>query len=146
MTVRFLLYFIRPKPNQMKKLSFIIFSLVLLLSCEKNDNTCNCNDPLKDLSWLKDIQTSFTNCSCEMSIIQATYNNQTVNVTINSSETGTGSIIPNIDGSLVSWWKMEIPKRSVMPQLNYWTLTKVHTRPCSRQIWRRSMRLAGKTD
>jgi len=78
MTVRFLLYFIRPKPNQMKKLSFIIFSLVLLLSCEKNDNTCNCNDPLKDLSWLKGIQTSFTNCSCEMSIIQATYNNQTV--------------------------------------------------------------------
>ena len=62
----------------MKKLSLILVFLVLLLSCEKNDNTCNCNDPLRDLAWLKEVKTSLTNCSCEMSIIQATYNRQTV--------------------------------------------------------------------
>ena len=67
-----------PKPNQMKKLSFIFIVLIFLLSCEKNDNTCNCNDPLKDLAWLKELKNSLTNCSCEMSIIQATYNKQTV--------------------------------------------------------------------
>ena len=62
----------------MKKLSFIIVFLVLLLSCEKDHKTCNCNDPLKDLAWLQALKTSLTNCSCEMSIIQAAYNNQTV--------------------------------------------------------------------
>jgi hypothetical protein len=62
----------------MKKLSFIFIVLIFLLSCEKNDNTCNCNDPLKDLAWLKELKNSLTNCSCEMSIIQATYNKQTV--------------------------------------------------------------------
>jgi len=62
----------------MKKLSFIVVSLVLLLSCEKNDNTCNCKDPLNDLAWLQEVKVSLTNCFCEMSIIQATYNKQTV--------------------------------------------------------------------
>jgi hypothetical protein len=62
----------------MKRLSIIFVFLVLLLSCEKNDNTCNCNDPITDLAWLKELKNSFTNCFCEMSIIQATYNNQTV--------------------------------------------------------------------
>jgi hypothetical protein len=73
-----LLYLIGLKPNLMKKLSFILVLLVLLLSCEKKDNTCNCNDPLADLAWLKEVKNSLTNCSCEMSIIQATYNKQTV--------------------------------------------------------------------
>jgi hypothetical protein len=62
----------------MKKLSFLLVLMVLLLNCEKNDNTCNCNDPINDLAWLKDVKSSFTNCFCEMSIIQATYNKQTV--------------------------------------------------------------------
>jgi uncharacterized protein YcfL len=62
----------------MKKLSLIIITLILLIGCEKNDNTCNCNDPLKDLVWLKELKVSLTNCSCEMSIIQGTYNKQTV--------------------------------------------------------------------
>jgi hypothetical protein len=62
----------------MKKLIIIIGFLILLLSCEKNDKTCNCNDPLKDLVWLQELKTSLTNCTCEMSVIQATYNNQTV--------------------------------------------------------------------
>jgi hypothetical protein len=62
----------------MKKAGLVIVSLILLLSCEKYDNTCNCKDPLNDLAWLQEVKASFTNCSCEMSIIQATYNKQTV--------------------------------------------------------------------
>ena len=62
----------------MKKHIIIIGLLVLLLGCEKSVKTCNFNDPLKDLPWLQELKTSFTNCSCEMSIIQATYNKQTV--------------------------------------------------------------------
>jgi hypothetical protein len=72
------MHLIKPNHNQMKKLSFIIVLLIFLLSCEKDDNTCNSNDPLKDLAWLHELTTTFTNCSCEMSIIQATYNRQTV--------------------------------------------------------------------
>jgi hypothetical protein len=62
----------------MKRLSVIAGLLILLLSCEKKDNVCNCSDPLNDLSWLKELKTSLTNCTCEMSVIQATYNDQTV--------------------------------------------------------------------
>ncbi len=72
------MYLIKPNPDQMKKLSIIIGFLILLLSCEKSVSTCNFVDPLKDLAWLQEVKTSFTNCSCEMSIIQATYNKQTV--------------------------------------------------------------------
>lgn len=74
----FLRYPNRPKPNHVKTLSFILLFLVFLLSCEKKDNACDCNDPLTDLAWLKELKTSLTNCTCEMSIIQATYNKQTV--------------------------------------------------------------------
>ena len=62
----------------MKKFCFILVSLILLLSCEKSDNTCNCNNPIEDLTWLKEFKNSLTNCFCEMSIIQAAYNKQTV--------------------------------------------------------------------
>jgi hypothetical protein len=40
--------------------------------------TCECNDPLTDLSWLRQVKNSLTNCFCETSIIQASYNKQTV--------------------------------------------------------------------
>jgi hypothetical protein len=62
----------------MKKLSFILVFLVLLLSCEKKDKTCNCDNPTEELPWLKELKASFTNCSCQISIIQATYQKQTV--------------------------------------------------------------------
>ena len=62
----------------MKPLRIILVSLILLFSCEKNDNICNCNDPLNDLVWLKELKNSFTNCTCEMSVIQAYYKNQIV--------------------------------------------------------------------
>jgi len=51
---------------------------VLIVSCEKPDNTCNCDKPLEDLGWLKTLKNSITDCSLETSIIQATYEKQTV--------------------------------------------------------------------
>ena len=62
----------------MKKLFVIAGFIILFLGCEKKDNVCNCKDPLNDLSWLKELKSSLTECSCEISIIQATYNDQTV--------------------------------------------------------------------
>lgn len=48
------------------------------MSCEKQDNTCNCNDPLEDLAWLKELKSSYTNCACNVALVQARYNKQTV--------------------------------------------------------------------
>jgi hypothetical protein len=62
----------------MKKTSFIFLFIILFFSCEKYDNTCDCKDPLEDLAWLKELKNSMTNCSCRLSIIQATYHKQTV--------------------------------------------------------------------
>ena len=63
---------------KMKKATLLPFIICLIISCEKSDNTCNCKEPLDELSWLRDLKNSLTNCTCEMSIIQATYNRQTV--------------------------------------------------------------------
>jgi hypothetical protein len=62
----------------MKKSLLIFVFFILILSCEKSDKVCNCNNPIEDLQWLKELKASFTNCSCQISIIQATYNRQTV--------------------------------------------------------------------
>jgi hypothetical protein len=65
----------------MKKSCLILVIFILILSCEKVDKVnrvCNYNDPLEDLPWLKELKDSFTNCTCQISIIQATYSKQTV--------------------------------------------------------------------
>jgi len=62
----------------MKRLILIFVTFVLIMSCEKNDKTCNCNNPLEDLVWLKELKLSYTNCTCKTSIIQASYNGKTV--------------------------------------------------------------------
>jgi hypothetical protein len=59
----------------------ISLSLVFLLvsGCRKEiRQTCQTNDPLQELSWLREVKNSLGNCSCEKSIIQATYEGQTV--------------------------------------------------------------------
>jgi hypothetical protein len=61
-----------------KKTSLIFVTLIMILSCEKYDNTCNCDNPLEDIAWLKELKDSITNCTCEISIIQAAYEKQTV--------------------------------------------------------------------
>jgi hypothetical protein len=62
----------------MEKKLLLLLVLALVMSCEKPDNTCNCDNPLEDLQWLKDLKSSFTDCTCQISIIQATYNKETV--------------------------------------------------------------------
>lgn len=62
----------------MKKSIAIFLFIFLLIGCEKYDNTCDCKNPLEDIGWLKDLKGSLTNCSCRVSIFQATYHNQTV--------------------------------------------------------------------
>ncbi len=62
----------------MKKASLLFLIIILITGCEKYDNTCNCKNPLEDIAWLKELKNSMTNCYCETSIIQATYNKQTV--------------------------------------------------------------------
>jgi hypothetical protein len=62
----------------MKKFTLIITTTILMLSCEKHDKPCNCSNPLEELGWLRELQSSFTNCSCGRAIIQAKYNNETV--------------------------------------------------------------------
>jgi hypothetical protein len=78
----FCLTYNKPNPATMKK-SFLIFAIfILILSCEKVDKVCNCTNPLEDLSWLKETKSSFSNCTCQISIIQATYIKQAVFYTI----------------------------------------------------------------
>ena len=66
----------------MKKISLFIWVILFLVSCAKDENSnkkiCDFTDPIEQLSWLKEIKNSMTNCSCEMSIMQATYENQTI--------------------------------------------------------------------
>lgn len=62
----------------MKKIILIILSAILIISCEKYNNTCGCDDPLEDIAWLRDLKSSITDCYCEISIFQASFNKQTV--------------------------------------------------------------------
>lgn len=66
----------------MKKIILIVTIGLLILSCDKIDkpakNECVLDNPIEDFAWLKAMKTNLTNCSCEISIIQGTYNNQTV--------------------------------------------------------------------
>jgi hypothetical protein len=61
----------------MKNATLIFAIFILLLSCEKTDKICNCNNPIEDLPWLKQLKSSFTNCTCQISVFQAAYKKQT---------------------------------------------------------------------
>jgi hypothetical protein len=57
-------------------------ALLALISCTDDDRknglqTCNF-DSIESHPWLIELKNSMTNCSCELSIIQGTYRNQTV--------------------------------------------------------------------
>lgn len=63
----------------MKKNFIVLFAaLMLMMSCEKKGNECNCNNTIEDIAWLRDLKSSLTDCTCEVTIFQATYNNETV--------------------------------------------------------------------
>ena len=65
----------------MKRLAIIVVALLLFISCSKENDQkqiCNLADPINELPWLKEIKSSLTNCTSEVSIVQATYQSQTV--------------------------------------------------------------------
>jgi hypothetical protein len=66
----------------MKKFILILTTSLLLLSCDVFDKQTNAElisaNPMEDYAWLKVMKTTMTNCSCEISIIQGTYNRRTV--------------------------------------------------------------------
>ena len=68
----------------MKTAILTLMISVVLLSCDKDENdidtqnACNSDNPIEDISWIIEIKNSLTDCSCEISIIQGTYNGQTV--------------------------------------------------------------------
>ena len=71
-----------------------------LLNCCKYDNLskteCISNNPTEDFVWLKTIKSSLTNCSCEISIIEGTYNGGTVYFTAITDILCDGILIPTL--------------------------------------------------
>ena len=66
----------------MGKIYMISIVLALIIGCEKDDsenkNACNSDNPIEDISWLKELKNSLSDCVCEISLIQGTYDNRTV--------------------------------------------------------------------
>ncbi len=66
----------------MKKLILLFAASLLLFSCDDEEkeisNACTSAKPLEEVEWLKDLKNSLTNCTCEVSLIKGTYDNQTV--------------------------------------------------------------------
>lgn len=63
----------------MNRIIFFLTIVGFLLSCQKDKSLNNTlSDPLNELEWLKDVKESLNNCSCQISILQGTYQNQTV--------------------------------------------------------------------
>lgn len=65
------------------KTLFLLFSIVFLTSCPSDleyEKTCEVNNPLEDLVWLKQIKTSFEQSASvtKKKIVQYQYNNETV--------------------------------------------------------------------
>ena len=66
------------------KTIFFLFSIVFLTSCPNDDmfsTTCNTNNPLEDLAWLKEAKNNIDRIDCggnRSSITQYTYNSNTV--------------------------------------------------------------------
>lgn len=84
----------------MKKIILIIITLVLLMNCENPDKekpviNCEYDNPLEDISWLKDLKNSLKNCIVEISIFQAEYQNKKVFYTAPTDPAG--NWIFNID-------------------------------------------------
>lgn len=66
----------------MKNPYLFLLILFLVISCVKDDavedRTCELTNPIDELTWLKEIKNSMSNCNPERSIIQAKYFDQTV--------------------------------------------------------------------
>ena len=89
------------------KIIFIVIIAFFLLNCKKEKrNECNVNDPLTELSWMKELKKQVDdNCnSCEVFIIQAIYDDRTVyytSVTDPLCNSIFGVALLNCDGQLI---------------------------------------------
>ena len=86
----------------MKK-SLVLFTMILgMLNCCKYDSLSKTeyisNNPTEDYAWLKTVKNSLSNCSCEISIIQGTYNSRTVFFTSITDVLCDGITIPTLYG------------------------------------------------
>ena len=84
----------------MKKLILCLaIGLLFFNGCRYDKITtteCISNNPTEDFAWLKAIKNTMTNCNCEISIIQGTYNNQTVFFTALTDALCDGINIPTL--------------------------------------------------
>jgi len=62
----------------MNKSLLIFLVLLFFLSCEKTEKVTTCNTPVEELKWLNELKSSFTDCTCQVTIFQAVYHQQTV--------------------------------------------------------------------
>ena len=60
----------------MRNTLFLMLTMIVL-SCAEDTVICKTNEDVSS-EWFTDLKNSLTNCSCELSIIRARYQNQTV--------------------------------------------------------------------
>ena len=60
--------------------AFLLVSLLMANCSDEKDcsNACNCDNPLKKFTWLQDLKNTITDGVCEVSLLQGTYNGQTI--------------------------------------------------------------------
>ena len=66
---------------------YILVCALFLISCEKSENSipeCKVENPMEELSWLKDVKNSITNCTCQISILQGKFREKTVFYVMNT--------------------------------------------------------------
>ena len=65
----------------LRKSILLIFLLLISFSCKKDDsdstNACAGDNPL-EADWMAEIKNSLGECTCELSILQGTYEGETV--------------------------------------------------------------------
>jgi hypothetical protein len=65
-------------------ISVLLITYVILSGCTDEDhdletqNACNSDNPIENVTWIKNMKNSLTNCTLELSIIKGTYEGQTV--------------------------------------------------------------------
>lgn len=70
-----------------------------MMACSSDDNTpCEkvADNPLEEYAWLKEIQNNLSNCACERSIIQGTYQGQTVFYVTITDQLCSSMVIPTL--------------------------------------------------
>ncbi len=68
------------KTKHMKLQAGVLLIFILLfIGCEKDDiSECQVEDPIEELSWLKELVNSNSACSCQITTFQGKYKDHTV--------------------------------------------------------------------